>query len=78
MEQSPQKWTVTLILDTNKNTKLTLQTDPILTPAQRMTAFLFAKDTFKQEILNDEEIAIKLMFDEHNPTVDDEVVTQAL
>ena len=44
-----------------------------------MTSFLYARDTFKQEVFSETpDIALKLMFDEHNPTVEDEIVTQSL
>ena len=42
-----------------------------------MTAFLYAKDLFKAEFLQDA-LNLRLMFDSQNPTVEDEVVTQRL
>jgi hypothetical protein len=42
-----------------------------------MTALLFAKDLFKSEVLKSA-LNIRFMFDEHNPTVEDEMVMQKL
>jgi hypothetical protein len=42
-----------------------------------MTSYLYAKDLFKSELLKGQ-VNIRLMFDQHNPTVDEEVVTQRL
>ena len=42
-----------------------------------MTAFLYARDLFRSEYLQDA-VNLRLMFDSQNPTVEDEVVTQRL
>ena len=42
-----------------------------------MTAFLFARDLFKEEVLKNE-VDVTLMFDEHNPTVEDEILNERL
>lgn len=54
--------------------QVTLKCDASLTGAQKMTAFLFARDLFFEEIL-EKQINVKLMFDEHNPTVPEEIVS---
>lgn len=68
------KWTLKMVLEANKECKLTLTLDPALTPAQQMTSLLFAKDLFKSEVLYSE-LNFRFMFDESNPTVEDEIIT---
>lgn len=63
-----------MVLEANKECKLTLTLDSTLSPAQQMTSLLFAKDLFKTEVLNSE-LNFRFMFDESNPTVEDEIVT---
>lgn len=71
------KWTVRMALESNPDVKLTLQVDLSMSPAQQMTSLLFARDLFRSEILKSE-LNFKFMFDEHNPTVEDEIVAQQL
>lgn len=68
------KWVLSIILEANQACKMTLSLDESLQPASQMTALLFARDLFKTEVLQDK-INTRFMFDEHNPTVEDEIVS---
>ena len=57
---------------------LELGLDPALKPGQQMTTLLYAKDFFKETLLQKKVNNLTLMFDEDNPTNEEEILTEEI
>ena len=74
---SASKHEIVLELENFPALKISLTIDESLQPAQWMTAFLFAKDLFKTELLQSK-VNIILMYDSDNPTNEEEIITEKI